>query len=440
MLLLPMVGGAIPVYGDGIAGITRQQADSLGRETVLYDGLPVTFNTLSRDLLKKIYGHETYRGLSAEQTVASLRLFPLEWKDEPLILVKDENLRKKIGGGKKYISLSSLFNSDGSYRVTPLYDSADRKETRAIEELDEKAGIMLGIISGELIVKDESVRLPEWRVDLELFYNRIPFLKILFMLLFTGAAVGGIWFIWGRFTRRDVSSCLGRVNIAFLSLAFILSLVNFILEWILAGRIPLSNTGETLSFTVLAGTALTLFLMIWSLSAKGGNSGPASGLYIVGMLFWGCVSLVSWLLGENPVVTPLMPALQSPWLSIHVTLVMISYALLALTFIMALVGIGTPGRGEVMRKECMAMLHPGVWFLIAGIVTGSIWAKDAWGAYWSWDPKETWALITLIVYAVPLCIKLRGRWLYIYLLFAFLTVLMTYFGVNYLLGGKHSYV
>ena len=223
MLLLPMVGGAIPVYGDGIAGITRQQADSLGRETVLYDGLPVTFNTLSRDLLKKIYGHETYRGLSAEQTVASLRLFPLEWKDEPLILVKDENLRKKIGGGKKYISLSSLFNSDGSYRVTPLYDGADRKETRAIEELDEKAGIMLGIISGELIVKDESVRLPEWRVDLELFYNRIPFLKILFMLLFTGAAVGGIWFIWGRFTRRDVSSCLGRVNIAFLSLAFISS-------------------------------------------------------------------------------------------------------------------------------------------------------------------------------------------------------------------------
>ena len=169
------------------------------------------------------------------------------------------------------------------------------------------------------------------------------------MLLFTGAAVGGIWFIWGRFTRRDVSSCLGRVNIAFLSLAFILSLVNFILEWILAGRIPLSNTGETLSFTVLAGTALTLFLMIWSLSAKGGNSGPASGLYIVGMLFWGCVSLVSWLLGENPVVTPLMPALQSPWLSIHVTLVMISYALLALTFIMALVGIGTPGRGKCVQ-------------------------------------------------------------------------------------------
>ena len=86
------------------------------------------------------------------------------------------------------------------------------------------------------------------------------------------------------------------------------------------------------------------------------------------------------------------------------------------------------------------MLYPGVGFLAAGIVMGSLWAKEAWGAYWSWDPKETCALVSLIAYSVPICVRLRGRWLYVYLLFAFLTVLTTYFGVNYFLGGRHSYV
>ncbi|MDE5791524.1 MAG: cytochrome c biogenesis protein CcsA [Muribaculaceae bacterium] len=447
LFLLPFLT-AEGIKGEKIAGIARHQADSLARQTVLYDGIPVTFNTLSRDLLKKVYGKETYRGLTSEQVVASMRLYPVEWKDEPLIRVKDKELGVKIGAKGKWVSLSSLFDSDGSYRITPLYAGADRKETRSIEELDEKVGILLGIISGELVVKDDAVRLPEWRVNLELFYNRIPFLKLIFIFLFAGAVSGGLYFLWRKFNGKSDSQRVLIINGFFLSVAFSVSLINFILEWILAGRIPLSNTGETLSFTVLVGTLLTVLLMMIRRGKKGEmregderNPGrDADGLSLIAMLFWGCVGLVAWMLGENPVVTPLMPALQSPWLSIHVTLVMISYALLALTFVIAFLGLVNRHAGKDLRRECICVLHPGVWFLVAGIVTGSIWAKDAWGAYWSWDPKETWALITLIAYSVPLIVKLRGRWLYIYLLFAFLTVLMTYFGVNYFLGGKHSYV
>ncbi|MDE6682684.1 MAG: hypothetical protein K2J87_04590, partial [Muribaculaceae bacterium] len=240
--------------GSKIAGITRQEADSLARETVLYDGIPVTFNTLSRDLLKKVYGKETYRGLTAEQVVASIRLYPLEWKDVPLIRVKDKGLREKIGAKGGQVSLSSLFNSDGSYRVTALYDGAGLKERRAIEELDEKAGILLAVISGELIVKDDAVKLPEWRVDLELFYNRIHFLQLIFMVLFAGALSGGIYFLWGKFGGRDCSSWLIVIILFSLSLAFGMALIKFILEWTLARRIPLSNMGETLSFTMLVGT------------------------------------------------------------------------------------------------------------------------------------------------------------------------------------------
>ncbi len=440
VILLWIVVYATHLHGAKIAGVTRIEADSLGRETVLYDGLPVTFNTLSRDLLKKVSGASSYRGLTAEQTVASIRLFPVEWKDEPLIFVKDKALRDRLGAKGKHISLSSLFDAEGSYKVTTLYAGATPKETRAIEELDEKAGILLGIISGELIMKDDKIKLPEWRVNLELFYNRVPFLKILFMLLFTGSFAAGAWFIWSRFNSQESGRKLFFFCASFLSVAFLVSLVNFILEWILADRIPLSNTGETLSFTVLVGTGLTLFLLLLKGGGDKTKGEKSIGVYILGMLFWGCVALVSWILGDNPVVTPLMPALQSPWLSIHVTLVMISYALLALTFVIALIGMISPKGGEMLRKECMVLLDCGVWFLVAGIVTGSIWAKDAWGAYWSWDPKETWALITLIAYSLPLVGRLRGRWLYVYLSLAFFTVLMTYFGVNYFLGGKHSYV
>ncbi len=422
---------------DRIAGITRAEADSLGRETVIYNGLPVTFNTLSRDLLKKVSGSVSYRGLSAEQVVSSLKLFPLEWKDEPLIIVKDKDLAQRFGATGNRLALSSLFDSDGSYKVDRLYAGAEGKRLRAVEELDEKAGILLGIMSGELIVKKDWVVLPEWRIDLELLYNRIPLLKILFIFLFSGSFILGIVKLLKLLRFRDYRKEHLFYRLI-LGIAFTVSLLNFVLEWILAGRIPLSNMGETLNFTILAGLGLMLFYA---------NTFP------LGLFFWGCVALVAWLTGENPVVTPLMPALQSPWLSIHVTLVMASYSLLALTFLFSLLGLWGRKSGDRLLRPCMMTLRPGVILLTAGIVTGSIWAKEAWGAYWSWDPKETWALITLALYSIPLFFyslpsgrqkilpeKYRVRALYIYLLFAFLSVLMTYFGVTYFLGGKHSYV
>lgn len=436
LLLLPLVWGT-EAEASRIAGISRAEADSLGRQTVIYNGLPVTFNTLSRDLLKKVSGRVSYRGLTAEQTVASMRLFPMEWKDEPLILVKDEELRRTLGVKANRVALSALFDADGSYRVETLYAGAEGKRLHAVEELDEKAGILLGIISGQMIVRDENLRLPEWKVDLELLYNRIPLLRILFILLFSGAVASGWLWLYGSLRRKSVG--YRRLTTAVLTAAFLISLIEFAVEWILIGRIPLANMGETLNFTLLVGLGVMLWLLL-SQGGRGEGRKIGEGIWPLALFFWGCVALVSWIIGENPIVTPLMPALQSPWLSIHVTLVMVSYSLLAITFIFSLIGVWSREAGERLRRPCMMTLLPGVGFLVAGIVTGSIWAKDAWGAYWSWDPKETWALVTLILYSLPLLVKLRGRWLYIYLLLAFLSLLMTYFGVSYLLGGRHSYV
>ncbi len=123
---------------------------------------------------------------------------------------------------------------------------------------------------------------------------------------------------------------------------------------------------------------------------------------------------------------PLMPVLRSPMLFIHVGVIMVSYVLLIVSMV----------RREVLRHA--------VFFLAAGIFLGALWANISWGSYWSWDPKETWAIITLLVYSIPLHQQslpwFRSMRHYrLYSIFCLLCLLMTYFGVNFLLGGMHSY-
>ena len=124
--------------------------------------------------------------------------------------------------------------------------------------------------------------------------------------------------------------------------------------------------------------------------------------------------------------SPLVPILRSPFLVVHVGTIMLSYILLVVSIIKR------------------SVLRPAVFLLTTGIFLGALWANVSWGTYWSWDPKESWALITLLVYSVPLHSK-SLPWLNsirnyrIYSVLAFACLLMTYFGVNFLLGGMHSY-
>lgn len=160
--------------------------------------------------------------------------------------------------------------------------------------------------------------------------------------------------------------------------------------------------------------------------------------------------LVSMLAVGSPQITNLMPVLQSPLLSVHVALVMVAYTLLALITLLAIQGLVLAKKKMTDRLAAVTalsqlMLYPAVTFLTLGIFVGAVWANVSWGTYWSWDPKETWALITLLIYAVPLHKIAKSpnlqinKWYHLYVLGAFLTVLMTYFGVNYFLSGMHSY-
>jgi len=145
-------------------------------------------------------------------------------------------------------------------------------------------------------------------------------------------------------------------------------------------------------------------------------------------------------------VSPLMPVLASPLLSVHVLLVMGAYTLFTIIAILAATALLRRHSDRVRAAlRCVALLYPAVMLLAAGIFVGAIWANQSWGRYWGWDPKETWALITLLIYALPLhsfarlSAFRRPRNLLLYLSIAFISVIITYFGVNYLLPGLHSY-
>lgn len=143
----------------------------------------------------------------------------------------------------------------------------------------------------------------------------------------------------------------------------------------------------------------------------------------------------------------LMPVLRSPFFSIHISTIITAYALLigiAIVGIIALVKPKNRPRLERLKSLSTAMLYPAVALLAAGIFIGAIWANVSWGNYWSWDPKEVWALITLLIYAAPLHEKgwktfQKPLFFHIYCILAILSVVITYFGVNLILGGVHAY-
>ena len=143
----------------------------------------------------------------------------------------------------------------------------------------------------------------------------------------------------------------------------------------------------------------------------------------------------------------LMPVLRSPLFSIHISTIVTAYALLLgilVVGVIALFRLKDLARMERLKSISVAMLYPAVALLAAGIFIGAIWANISWGNYWSWDPKEVWALITLLIYAAPLHEKLwksfqKPLFFHIYGILAFLSVVITYFGVNLILGGVHAY-
>jgi ABC-type transport system involved in cytochrome c biogenesis permease subunit len=153
----------------------------------------------------------------------------------------------------------------------------------------------------------------------------------------------------------------------------------------------------------------------------------------------------------NPQISSLMPVLHSPWLTVHVSLMMIAYSLLAFLFIIAvlywaikLFNKSQPQHLQALTNLSQFLLLPAVALLVLGIIAGSVWANLSWGRCWGWDPKEVWALITALGYGLALCgqetdfLKKEQNYHFL-MLICFGLVMITYFGVNIWFSGLHSY-
>ena len=445
-VLLLMGTMTVQAQGRKLPVLKQRQADSLAAVQVIYHDRVVPFNTLARDFVLKLTGRPTYKGLTPERVVGGWLLYPEVWKDEPMIRIKSAELRRRLGVEGDFARLSDLFDGQ-TYRLQAYWDASKGKTgplsplEKAIVETDEKVGLILMLQNGTLIQPlpaDGSVApLSEAKVRAELLYNRIPFSQVLFMFNLTmGLLAFGLLLYKG--TRRTMPAgrtfrCLERGLACALWAALLFHAFGYALRWYIGGRIPLSNGYETMQFLALATLLLSvLFRRRFPFTLP------------FGFLLSGFALLVSYLGQMNPQITPLMPVLVSPWLSSHVSLIMMSYALFAFMMLNGVLALCL--RREALRLMLLSrlLLYPAAFFLGAGIFLGAIWANVSWGHYWTWDPKEVWALITFMVYGVAFHARSLRRFrrpvfFHVYMIAAFLTVLMTYFGVNYVLGGMHSY-
>ena len=335
--------------------------------------------------------------------------------------------------------------------VFSRYQESFTKLYRGLQQLDD-AAVLAGATEiaeiqrtyGASVIPSERSRNAEMTLNrLQPFtWVTVPYLFAFMVLMFAYA--------WGLARRGAQKFPLKHPLYAFGLLLYVASLLYhgwaYVLRWIASGYAPLSNGYESLIFISVAIGVAGLWYEIKERKGSIGGLGAMLTAFILG---------VAMLPTFDPAITPLVPVLSSFWLIIHVTVITASYGFLALAAVISLTMLllflfKAPGRRTLRRA--IADMHglnwniliAGLAFLSVGTFLGGVWANESWGRYWGWDPKETWALVTILVYAFVIHFKFverldkpitmaAGSFL------AISSVAMTYFGVNYFLSGLHSY-
>ena len=454
LFLMPLIaqaaGGQRPVA-------PREVAKEIGELYVYYNDRICPFQTQARDYCLKAYGKASVDGYSAEQVMTGWLFWYDEWQDRPLkIKAKEAGTSKE----KEKYSIQTQAASGAAFKLFPLEGSV--RWYGCEDQLPELEAGEEAFIRSSLDLLREEARSGNWaevsrivaqikkyqeknavavlpsaaRIKAERAYNAICLPKVQFMLSITIGIImfvlSGIWLSKGRKTPVKLASALSVVSwLLFAYLTAVLAL-----RWFASGHAPF--TGSYCVMMLIAWiSALAMSLLYKKMPL----------LQPLGFLLAGFTMLMATMSGANPRLTHLMPVLQSPLLSIHVLSMMISYTLLGLVMLNGILGLtvkGVEAKTSLMNLS-KVIVTPAVFLLTFGTFLGAVWANISWGSYWAWDPKETWALITMLVYAF----SIHGRsikafrnptFYHIYTIVAFLSVLITYFGVNLILGGMHSYV
>jgi len=289
----------------------------------------------------------------------------------------------------------------------------------------------------------------EIKIKAEIFYNRLNiFERLIFVYLFAGLSL--LFLIFAKLIKPSLNlSMPTRVVVGILLIGFLMHTFNLGLRWYISGHAPWSNGYESLIYiawtTVLAGIIF----------ARQSPFAVATTGILAGLTLF--VAHLSWM---DPQITNIVPVLKSYWLTIHVTVITASYGFLGLSALLGFITlllfiIRKPDTKDEKQRQIeisildatrineMSMII-GLSLLTVGNFLGGVWANESWGRYWGWDPKETWALVTILVYTFIIHTRfvswMRSTYLFAVLsVVGFSSVLMTYFGVNFYLSGLHSY-
>jgi len=282
------------------------------------------------------------------------------------------------------------------------------------------------------------------KLDAEIWFSKTAlFIKLSLAYILIGIVLL-IYSLSSMFYNRMLNA---RINKLIFLLGFILLALHSFgigIRWYIGGFAPISNTYETMIYIAFSAVIAGVFFFRKSIIAL------AASLMMAGIFIF------SAYLGEiDPKITSLVPVLKSYWLSVHVSVITASYGFFGVGAILGLITLFLFVLRSEKRKHIdmhiknivhinEVSLILGLTLLVIGNFLGGVWANESWGRYWGWDPKETWAYVSILVYAIVLHMRLLKKYYSPYLftvlsVIAFFSILMTYFGVNFYLAGLHSY-
>lgn len=485
------------------------------------DGRIKPIDTVSTEVLNKVYGSATFKGMSANQVTLSMMSSPKEWQALPFIKVFHPELKKIIGIAldQKHATFNDFFEKEGehAFKLTKYSEEANRKKPaernqfdKDVIKVDERVNIAYMVFAGEVfrMIPKQNDQSKRWfapqeavngfskqegdevrallggyfdtlgegletgvwfnankaleklqsyqeqygseiipsasRIKTEMFFNKAKiFQRLSPVYLLSGLVL--LLFIFAKMVKPKLRiTLITKVVLGINIVAFVAHTIGLTLRWYISTHAPWSDGYESMIYIAWAIALSGIFFSRQSIVALSLTS-ILSGVTLF-------VAHLSWM---DPQITNLVPVLKSYWLNIHVSVITASYGFLGLCsllgFFTLILFIVRPSKeGEIDRNIVeatrineMSMIL-GLSLLTIGNFLGGVWANESWGRYWGWDPKETWALVSILIYAaivhfrfVP---KLNTPFAFaVASTIAFASIIMTYFGVNFYLSGMHSY-
>ena len=383
---------------------------------------------LDKDLLKL---DERVNIFYALQQGEMLNILPLKGAPNHKWYTPGEDL--SAFSGKDSLFASKIFG----WYVQELQEAEQSGNYAAAEEV-------IGMINTYQRAQAHQSLINDRRITTELWYNRLNLFAHASKAYLIAGTVLLLLLIFGIiYPNRRKWQLFSYLLIGLLGVVFLAHTAGIGMRWYISGQAPWSNAYESMIYVAWA-SALGGLLFI--------RRSPIT--LSLATILAGVILFVANLNSMDPEITPLVPVLQSYWLMIHVAVITASYGFFGISFLIGLLTVSVLAvskRMQTMEQKLQELriinemcLTIGLCLLTAGTFIGAIWANESWGRYWGWDPKETWALITIIIYTIVLHARLVSRFnniltFSVLSVYALSTVLMTYFGVNYYLAGLHSY-